>query len=308
MRFKVVHESRIGRRGTNQDRLAWGQSDQAVYLVVADGMGGHRLGEVAAQLAVDKFAQAFAIEARPRLDEPTRFLRRMMQMIHEAINDHASMRAIPISDAPRTTCVACIIQDGRATWAHVGDSRLYMIRNQRLLVRTLDHSRVQALMDAGQITAEEALVHPQRNLVTTCLGGDISPRVDVSISRELLPGDTLALCSDGIWAHLTDLLPVALSRPLERALPLVMDQAEQLNGAHGDNLSLLTLRWESEPSKSTSEASTRPFDPSQTIIENLHPERTERTSELDLSDAEIMSAIDGIRTNLKRNRPPEPRK
>lgn len=305
MRFKVAHESRIGRRANNQDRLAWGQSEQAVYLVVADGMGGHRLGEVAAQLVVDKFAHAFALEARPRLDDPTRFLRRMMHLIHEAINDHASMRAIPVSDAPRTTCVACIIQDGRATWAHVGDSRLYMIRNQRLLVRTLDHSRVQALMDAGEITAEEALVHPQRNLVTTCLGGDIAPRVDVSISREMLLGDTLALCSDGIWAHLNDILPVALSRPLERALPLIMDQAEQLNGAHGDNLSLLTLRWESAPKsahRAAAEASTRPFDPSQTVIQNLQPESAK---ELDLSDAEIMSAIESIRTNLKRNRPPE---
>jgi serine/threonine protein phosphatase PrpC len=285
--------------------LAWGQSDQAVYLVVADGMGGHRLGDVAAQLVVDKFAHAFVLEARPRLDEPTRFLRRMMQVIHESINDHASMRAIPILDAPRTTCVACIIQDGRATWAHVGDSRLYMIRNQRLLVRTLDHSRVQALMDAGEITAEEAMVHPQRNLVTNCLGGDVAPRVDISISREMLPGDTLALCSDGIWANLSDRLPVLLSRPLEQALPQLMDQAEQLNGMHGDNLSLLTLRWESEPIKSTSEVSTRPFDPSQTIIENLRPERTDRSPPVDLSDAEIMSAIDSIRTNLKRNRPPE---
>ena len=305
MRFNVAHDSRIGRRGNNQDRLAWGQSDQAVYLVVADGMGGHRMGEVAAQLAVDKFAHAFALEARPRLDEPTRFLRRMMQMIHEAINDHASMRAIPLTDAPRTTCVACIIQDGRATWAHVGDSRLYLIRNQRLLARTLDHSRVQALIDAGEITAEEAHTHPQRNLVTTCLGGDIAPRVDISIARELLPGDTLALCSDGIWAHLSDILPVALSRPLERALPQVMDQAEQLNGPNGDNLSLLTLRWESGPKQAGAEVSTCPFDPSQTAIENLHPERSKT---LDLSDAEIMSAIDNIRTNLKRNRPPEPSK
>ena len=121
MRFKVAHDSRIGRRRNNQDRLGWGQSDDAVYLVVADGMGGHRLGEVAAQIVVDQFAQAFAVEARPRLDDPARFLSRIMLMAHEAINDYASMRAIPISDAPRTTCIACVIQSGRATWAHVGD-------------------------------------------------------------------------------------------------------------------------------------------------------------------------------------------
>ena len=111
-------QTHVGRvRSENQDRFLV----RSGLLVIADGMGGHRLGEVAAQLVVDKFAHAFALEARPRLDDPTRFLRRMMHLIHEAINDHASMRAIPVSDAPRTTCVACIIQDGRATWAHVGD-------------------------------------------------------------------------------------------------------------------------------------------------------------------------------------------
>lgn len=302
MHFKVVHDSRIGRRSNNQDRLGWGQSDQAVYLIVADGMGGHRLGEVAAQLAVQKFAHSFAVEARPRLDDPRKFLQRMMYMIHESINDHALMRTIPVSDAPRTTCVACVIQDGSATWAHVGDSRLFLIRDNRLLVRTQDHSRVQALLDAGEITAEEAHVHPQRNLVTTCLGGDMIPRVDISPNYVLEPGDTLALCSDGIWANLTDILPVALSRPLEQAVAQVMDQAEQLNGPNGDNLSLLTLRWESRKIKSLGEVSTRPFDPSQTIIENLQSETSKARA---LSDAEIMSAIESIRTNLKKNRPPE---
>jgi serine/threonine protein phosphatase PrpC len=302
MHFTVAHDSRIGRRNNNQDRLAWGQSDHAIYLVVADGMGGHRLGEVAAQLAVQKFGHSFALEARPRLDDPRKFLQRMMYMIHESINDHALMRTIPVADAPRTTCVACVIQDGTAHWVHVGDSRLFLIRNSRLLVRTQDHSRVQALIDAGEITAEEAQLHPQRNLVTTCLGGDMIPRVDISPGYVLEPGDTLALCSDGIWAHLTDILPVALSRPLEQAVAQIMDQAEQLNGPNGDNLSLLTLRWESGRINRIGEVSTRPFDPSQTIIENLRPETSKARA---LSDAEIMSAIETIRNNLKKNRPPE---
>lgn len=302
MHFKVVHDSRIGRRSSNQDRVGWGQSDEAVYLVVADGMGGHRLGEVAAQLAIDEFARIFALEARPRLDDPRQFLQRMMLTIHEAINDYGALRAIPIREAPRTTCVACVIQDCRAVWAHVGDSRLFFIRDNRLLTRTQDHSLVQALLDAGEITTVEAQIHPKRNLVTSCLGGDMTPKVDLSPSHKLEPGDTLALCSDGIWTHLTDILPVALSRRLDHAVARVMDQAEQLNGPNGDNLSLLVLRWESGSVTNFADAPTRPFDISQTIIENLQPDPSNART---LSDAEIMSAVENIRTNLKKNHPPE---
>jgi serine/threonine protein phosphatase PrpC len=308
MQFKVAHDSRVGRRRNNQDRFSWGQSDDAVFMVVADGMGGHRLGEVAAHIVVDQFAQIFEREARPRLDDPARFLYRNMLMAHEAINDYASMRAIPIADAPRTTCVACVIQGGRVTWAHVGDSRFYFVRNRNLLTRTLDHSRVQAMLDAGEITAAQAEVHPHRNLVTTCLGGDQAPRIDLSPTRELLPGDTIALCSDGIWAHLAEILPVALSRPIDQAVKHIMDQAEQVNGPTGDNLTLLALRWESgnadEPAFASTrpDASTRPFDPSQTVIQNLRPATKQHP---ELSDSEIANAIESIRTKLKRNRPPE---
>jgi PPM family protein phosphatase len=308
MQFKIAHDSRVGRRRNNQDRFSWGQSDEALFMVVADGMGGHRLGEVAAHIVVDQFAQIFEREARPRLDDPARFLYRNMLMAHEAINDYASMRAIPVSDAPRTTCVACVIQNGRATWAHVGDSRLYFVRNRSLVTRTLDHSRVQAMLDAGEITAAQAQVHPHRNLVTTCLGGDQPPRIDLSPTRELLPGDTLALCSDGIWGHLTDILPVALSRPIDQAVKHIMDQAEQVNGPNGDNLTLLGLRWESgssdQPAHASTrpDASTRPFDPSQTVIQNLRPQSNKHQV---LSDAEIASAIETIRSKLRKRSPPE---
>ena len=302
MHFKVVHDSRIGRRSNNQDRLAWGQSSEAVFLVVADGMGGHRLGEVAAQLAIDQFAHTFALEARPRLDDPRAFLQRMMLTIHETINNYASMRAISIHEAPRTTCVACVIQDCRAIWVHVGDSRLFFIRDGQLLERTQDHSLVQALLDAGEITAVDAQTHPKRNLVTSCLGGDMVPRVDLSPSYALEPGDTLALCSDGIWAHLTYILPVALSRPLDHAVPRVMDQAEQLNGPNGDNLSLLVLRWESGTATNFADAPTVPFNLSQRVIESRQPDPSNARA---LSDAEIMSAVENIRTNLKKKRPPE---
>ena len=89
MKFKVYQDSRVGRRSANQDRMGWGQSAQAVFLAVADGMGGHRLGEVAAQIAIDQITRAFNQEAKPRLDNPAMFLGRVLRLAHEAINDYA---------------------------------------------------------------------------------------------------------------------------------------------------------------------------------------------------------------------------
>jgi serine/threonine protein phosphatase PrpC len=300
MKFSIFHDSRIGRRAMNQDRLAWAQSDEAVFLVVADGMGGHRHGEVAAQIAVQHLATAFRNAANPALDSPAKFLRRSIGDAHRAINDYTSLRAIPLSDSPRTTCVACVVQDGYATWAHVGDSRLYLVRGGRTIFRTLDHSHVQMMIDAGEITAEEALHHPQRNLVSTCLGGDVLPRIDISEAVMLLSGDTLALCSDGVWGPLGDALPAGLTTPLESNVPRLLDTAEANAGPGCDNLSLIALRWESVSGKAQSDEETRPFRPSQTLIEDF---TAKAVTSSPLSDAEFDLAVSTIRSKLRTQNP-----
>lgn len=300
MKFSIFHDSRIGRRAMNQDRLVWAQSDEAVFMVVADGMGGHRHGEVAAQIVVQHLAAAFRNAANPALDSPARFLRQSLDNAHRAINDYTSLRAIPLSDSPRTTCVACVIQEGRATWAHVGDSRLYLVRGGKTLVRTLDHSHVQMLIDAGEITADEALHHPQRNLVSTCLGGDVLPRIDVSEAVLLLTGDTLALCSDGVWGPLGDALSAGLIAPLESNVPRLLDTAEANAGPGCDNLSLIALRWESETGMARSDEETRPFRPSQTLIEDFAANGIVPSP---LSDAELDLAVSTIRNKLRNQNP-----
>jgi serine/threonine protein phosphatase PrpC len=297
MKFNVFHDSRIGRRSMNQDRLDWAHTSEALLLVVCDGMGGHRHGEVAAQLAVQQLMTAFRNAASPRLDDPPRFLNESLRDAHFAINNYAALRAIPIDDAPRTTCVACVIQDGHALWAHVGDSRLYLVRAGRTVKRTLDHSRVQMLIDSGEITAEEARTHPQRNLVFSCLGGDMTPRIDISPAIVLEAGDTLALCSDGAWAPLADRLEKGFGLPLERAVPFLLDEAEAAAGPGCDNLTLIALRWESAAGSPQSDDATRPFSAISTLVQNFG----EYTKGNSLTDADIDRAVNEIRGTIRTN-------
>lgn len=112
---------------------------------------------MAAQIAVQYLTEVFQNEAKPSLPDPFLFLSRGLTNAHHAIVDYSFDRALP--EAPRTTCVACIVQGGLAYWAHAGDSRLYLLRRGQVALRTRDHSRVQMLLDEGMISAEEALVH-----------------------------------------------------------------------------------------------------------------------------------------------------
>ena len=249
MNYTIVQESRVGGRRINQDRAAWLATDDAVLLLVADGMGGHLHGEVAAQIAVDTVSERFRHDAGTRLADPARFLATSLQQAHEAIVRYAAECNIPPHAAPRTTCIACVVQHGQATWAHAGDSRLYLIHGKEQttggVVRTRDHSVVQRMVDDGMLSRADAASHPLRNRVFSCLGGDELPHVEVSPTVALEDGDLIALCTDGAWAPLGDALVNELRRsPLSASVPRVLDAAEKSAGPRADNLTLLVMRWE----------------------------------------------------------------
>ena len=193
MKFSIYQESRQGPRKSNQDRVAYCYSRDSLCMVIADGMGGHLHGEVAAQIATQFIAEAFQREAQPRIADPFKFLLDSITNAHHAIVDYANVRSL--LETPRTTCVACIIQDGLAHWAHVGDSRLYLIRNGRVEAQTKDHSRVQILVDAGRVREEAVAAHPDRNKIFNCLGQMGPPKVDLSRRVALRHGDVILLCS-----------------------------------------------------------------------------------------------------------------
>ncbi len=244
MKFTVYQDSRIGKRNSNQDRVAYCYSRDALLLVVADGMGGHLHGEVAAEICVQFITQAFQKEARPTLRDPLIFLSQAVSNAHYAILDYAQVKKL--SDIPRTTCVACVIQNSQAHWAHAGDSRLYHIRNGQVLHLTKDHSRLQLLIDQGLVRPEELSTHPLRNRIYSCLGGIQQPQIDYSKRIPLRSGDVLALCSDGVWSHLDnmDMVRFLTVPDLGRGAARLMQTAEQAGGKYCDNLSMIGLRWE----------------------------------------------------------------
>ena len=243
MRYQFAQTNRLGNRANNQDRCAVRETDDAVLLVVADGMGGHARGDLAAQTAVDVLSRRF-LNHEGAIEDPAAFLERSLEAAHDQVV-RVGMAQHPQIE-PRTTCVACIVQGNRAWWAHAGDSRLYLVREGRTHTRTRDHATVEELIARGEISEDEARHHPMRNSVTQCLGGAItSPDVTLGEVDELREGDCFLLCSDGLWSALEEgeLTGVTTAAELASALEDLAEQAEQASYPNSDNISAVLLRW-----------------------------------------------------------------
>ncbi len=298
MRFSIFQDSRKGARMDNQDRVGYCYTRDALLMVIADGMGGHLHGEVASQIAVQFLTEAFQQEAKPTLADPFQFLQKGTTDAHHTLVDYA--RARGLQEAPRTTCVACIVQDSVAYWAHVGDSRLYHVRDGRIYAQTKDHSRVQMLVDQGRIREEAVAAHPERNKIFNCVGGINPPQVELSRKTLLQQGDTLILCTDGLWGPLSaKLITEALLRnDIMKAMPRLLDDAEQRAGNECDNLSVVAMTWEeSFPGNSAGEVTTQTLelDAFTTQLEDFGLSESDAT---DLTDEEIERAIEEIRTAI----------
>ena len=297
MKFTIYQETRQGPRKSNQDRVAYVYSREALCMVVADGMGGHLHGEVAAQIATQFIAEAFQRDAQPRLADPVRFLLEAITNAHHAIVDYANVRNL--LETPRTTCVACIAQDGAAYWAHVGDSRLYFVRGGRIEAQTKDHSRVQLLVDAGRIREEAVAAHPDRNKIFNCLGQMNPPRVDLSRRTMLKHGDVILMCTDGLWGPLTgrNVVEGLLRAEIMTAVPQLLDQAELRAGKDGDNASAVAMTWAEDGEAVDSDwisTQTMRADDFKSTIEQFG-RTTPPTAAGYLSDDEIERAIEEIR-------------
>ncbi|OMG53023.1 phosphatase [Azonexus hydrophilus] len=303
MRFTIYQDSRQGGRDNNEDRTTYCYSRDALLMVIADGMGGHHHGEIAAQIAVQSLANAFQNEAKPLLDDPFRFLQKGMTNAHHAILDYAARHRLP--DSPRTTCVACVIQDNVAYWAHAGDSRLFLMRNGRVIAQTKDHSRIRLLLEEGLITEAQAAHHPDRNKIYSCLGSPSSPEIDFSRKTPLEHGDILLLCTDGLWGVTSgDLMAVALKGAnLLQAVPMLLAQAEVKGGAHGDNLSVVAVRWEDNYIEAASSAISTQTMPADEVTTKLDEFGRNPSYKSDLSDDEIEAAIEEIRSAIDKYNP-----
>lgn len=236
--------SLVGDRQENQDRVEVAETDGSVLLVAVDGMGGHADGERAAELAVETIVKAFQAETHPVFD-PFGFLHLAIGMAHAAVVQLGA--EVDLETRPRATCALCLVQDGAAFWAHVGDSRIYHLRNGAVVEHSRDHSHVNVLLHDGAITPEELESHPMRNYVECCLGGDAElPRMSVSTRKPMQPGDVMLVCSDGFWspvgreeiAVITE-TDAALDNCLQKLAKLATGKA----APHSDNTSAAALRY-----------------------------------------------------------------
>jgi serine/threonine protein phosphatase PrpC len=245
LRIEHADLSLVGDREDNQDRVAVAEAHGAAFMIVIDGMGGHSDGSRAADTALKSLLDSFQ-RACPPLFDPLGFLHMALSRAHDEVARLGAGQNI--DSRPRATTAVCLVQHGAAYWAHVGDSRIYHIRNGKVLTRTRDHSHVELLLREGKITEEELPNHPMRNFVECCLGGDPAiPEMTIGLRQPLAPGDVLLVCTDGVWANMKDADIAAFFRedaqPLRAWLEALGRRAVQASAPFSDNSTAAVLRW-----------------------------------------------------------------
>jgi len=248
MKYQHTKTSRLGNRMVNEDRIGIAELDDRVLLVLADGMGGYRGGQLASAALVNSMLRQFQQHHQP-ITDPAAFLKVLISDAHLAVIRKGAEQYPPVE--PRTTCVVCLIQHGHAWWAHVGDSRLYLFRDGRVLSRTRDHSKIENLLAAGKISEKELKNHPQRNLVTRCVGDRKRPPIPAFSEKTALEKkDIFLLCSDGLWDAIDDdyMAETLAQTTLNKAIDRLAYQAEFRSYPEADNISVIALRWISDES------------------------------------------------------------
>lgn len=232
----------IGDRREQQDRLGLFEHPRrkgTVCAIVADGMGGHTGGTLAAEQVVLTVRDNFE-RYSPNDEEPGDLLVSAFREAHQMIRINRTLN----EKDPHSTGVAMILEPGRVVWAWCGDSRLFHFRDAAVKERTRDHSYVEELLRLQKINAKEAAVHADRNVLVTSLGGDEEPRIDTTVCTDFQGGDSFLLCSDGLWGYFDERELSALLHPLRarEAASRMIDMARQRARGQGDNCSLVLLK------------------------------------------------------------------
>jgi serine/threonine protein phosphatase PrpC len=297
MRFAVYQVSRKGGREKNEDRMGYCYTRDAGLFALADGMGGHPQGEVAAQLALQTLAALFQRDARPRLDDPPAFLRSAVLAGHRELQQYA--RRHGMTDTPRTTVVACVLQGDAAYWAHCGDSRLYLVRGDRLVARTRDHSYAELQEVLHQVVPIAGAVN--RNVLFTCLGSPGEPMIDCVGPVKLQAGDRVLLCSDGLWGNIADAeIAAEMTRlPIADAVPELVERALREGGDRCDNVTAIAFEWEGSEDDLAHGVQTRSLG-EDLFASSIQTVAVGEGVAEDLDDAEIERSIQEINEAIRR--------
>lgn len=231
----------IGDRREQQDRLALiphpGRPG-LLMAVVADGMGGHTGGALAAEQVILKARQNLAgfMEA----ESPKDLLRSVIEESHIVIK----LTRFTSEQDPHSTAAVLLVQPERIDWAYSGDSRIYHFRGERLMSCTTDHSLVMDMVKKGQISEAEAAIHPQRNVLIGCLGSEIPPMIDYGEHLPPFGDDTFLLCSDGLWGYFgrEELGGILAANAPRAAAEQLIHRARIRGSGGGDNISLIIIK------------------------------------------------------------------
>ena len=229
--MNVVSRTHIGNvRASNQDALLIQHGRYGLF-GVADGMGGHKAGDVASRMAVELLARVLE-GARPKEN----LLRDSIEEVNTAIYD-AQLNDGDLSGMGTTLTVIWEDQD-RVLLGHVGDSRAYLLRDGKMRQISLDHSMVGEMVRNGLLTPEQAARHPYRNVITRALGASVDVEVDIT-ALEKRTGDQYLICSDGLSEYVTleQMEEILTHMPMEQAADLMLNMA--LQGGGRDNISLV---------------------------------------------------------------------
>ena len=299
MRFSVYQLSRKGGREKNEDRMGYCYTRDSGLFALADGMGGHPEGEVASQLALQTLAALFQRDAKPLLKDPLRFLYDAVMAGHHQLLRYATEKSL--MDTPRTTVVACVMQGNAAYWAHCGDSRLYLVRGDKLIARTRDHSYSELQDTLKQVVPMGERFN--RNVLFTCLGSPGKPVVDAVGPLLLQSGDKLLLCSDGLWGNVADtvIAEQLAARPIAEAVPELVEMALRNGGARCDNVTVLSVEWErAEESDATADISTESLG-EEVFASTIQASMIGDSTPNDLDEAEIERSIREINEAIRRS-------
>ncbi len=252
--FEIGQVNRIGNRQSNQDRFTVIERGKDLIAILADGMGGRARGEVAAEMVVET-AQHLLNAVDGDVENVSLLMESIAQKSHRNIVRYAATHKLNFF--PGTTGVFCYFKANQMTVAHIGDSRCYHFRKGKTHFRTTDHSFIQEMVDSGTLTHDEAKQHPKRNQITRCIGCRIQPpELEIAKPVELEVGDVVLLCSDGLWAAVSEqeIAKLLEKHDIEQLVEIIAEKAEKQSYPLSDNISVIAVRYCGEEKHAIKEA------------------------------------------------------